>query len=70
MHARRRKILLDAKDDNLTKHQGWKKAKKDLALIGVKKDEYYWDKFCRQKWGKRVLAIMQPTSIVTLVAKS
>jgi hypothetical protein len=35
--------ILDAKDDNLKKHQGWKRALTDLPSLKVKKREWYWD---------------------------
>ena len=35
--------IFDAKDDNLKKHQGWKRALSDLPSLKVKNGEWYWE---------------------------
>lgn len=39
-----RDYLLDSKSDGLAKHQGWTKVLKDIPSLGVKRNEYYWNK--------------------------
>lgn len=59
--------ILAAKDDNLAKHQGWKKALRDLRN-GTKKDTYYWDKNSKHCHAERIYAGMTIDNIATLVA--
>jgi hypothetical protein len=58
---------LDAKDDNLKKHQGWKRALSDLPSLKVKKWEWYWDQNSVHKRAERIFAALPVHNIGTLV---
>ena len=59
--------ILDAKDDNLKKHQGWKRALSDLPFLKVKKGEWYWDQNSVHKRIERAFAALHVHNIGTLV---
>jgi hypothetical protein len=62
--------ILDAKDDNLKKHQGWKRALSDLPSLKVKKGEWYWDHNSVHKRAERTFATLPVNDIGTLVTTS
>jgi hypothetical protein len=59
--------ILDAKDDNLKKHQGWKRALIDLPSLKVKKKKWYWDQNSVHKRAERTFAALIVHNIGTLV---
>ena len=63
-----REKKLDAKDDNLKKHQGWKKALNDIPALKVKKGEWFWDSNSVHKRAERAFAALPIGNIASLVA--
>jgi hypothetical protein len=63
-----REKILDAKDDNLKKHQEWKKTLTDLPSLKVKKGEWFWDQNSMHKRIERSFAALPVGNIQTLVA--
>ena len=59
--------ILDAKDDNLKKHQGWKRTLNDLPSLKVKKGEWYWDQISVHKRAERTFAVLPVNNIGTLI---
>jgi hypothetical protein len=59
--------ILNAKNDNLKKHQGWKRALNDLPSLKVKKGVWYWDQNSVHKRVERTFAAMYVNNIHTLV---
>jgi hypothetical protein len=62
-------LLLDAKDDNLCKHQGWTIAKRDRPSLGKKKGDSWWNYDSKHKKAERVFAALPTNNIQTIVAQ-
>jgi hypothetical protein len=60
--------ILDAKDDNLKKHQGWKKCLSDMPAMKLKRGEWYWDLNSTHKRAERAFAALPTDDIATMVA--
>ena len=60
--------ILDAKDDNLKKHQGWKKCVSDMPNMKLKRGEWYWDLNSTHKRAERAFAALPAGDIATMVA--
>ena len=60
--------ILDAKDDNLKKHQGWKKYLSDMLAMKLKRGEWYWDLNSTYKRAERAFAALPADDIATMVA--
>ena len=59
---------MDAKDDNLKKHQGWKRALPNLFSLKVKKGDWFWDQTLLHKCVERSFVVLPIGNIQTLVA--
>jgi len=56
--------LLVPKWDTLMKHEGRRKAKKDLLKLNVKKGEWYNRKFCKHKQNQTLFFTKAPTNVL------
>jgi hypothetical protein len=61
-------LLLDTKDDNLHKHQGWTTAKRDRPSLGKKEGDSRWNYDSKHKV-ERVFAALPTNNIQTIVAQ-
>ena len=59
--------ILDAKNDNLKKHQRWKRTLSDLHSLKVKKSEWYRDHNSVHKHAERAFAVRPVHNIRALV---
>jgi hypothetical protein len=62
-------LLLDAKDDNLRKHQGWTTAKRDRPSLRKKKGDSWWNFDSKHKKAERIFASLPTNNIQTIVAQ-
>jgi hypothetical protein len=62
--------LLVPKWDTLMKHEGRRKAKKDLSKLNVKKGEWYNSKSCKHKQNQTLFFTRTPTNVLQQVNKN
>jgi hypothetical protein len=62
-------LLLDTKDDNLCKLQGWTTAKRDQPSLGKKKGDLWWNYNSKYKKVERVFDVLPTNNIQTIIAQ-
>jgi hypothetical protein len=62
-------LFLDAKGDNLRKHEGWTTAKIDKSSLGKRKGESWMNNDSKHKKNKRVYVALPVCNIQTIVAQ-